>query len=224
MIYLENTPANPSIQRAFGSVTQSKRDSKVSIPGDAFRDLVRRGFIQPQLGKTLLAISKLSDTTGQAEDAPVIGVLAVHRRSLLSHLRQQLESEVIQDGFLPSLNRCCAVTASIYLDVTLLPSPPQCATTSAQTLRKLITRAASEIDWPQMLELLLWILFVGALSSADLDTNLWFRKRLRGATSRLKFSRFCWEDMKITLKKSLWVDHLHEEDAKQLFMEMMGRA
>lgn len=225
IIYLENTSANPLIQRAFGSVTQSKRKSKLSIPGDAFRDLVERGFIQPKLGMTLLAISKLLNSTGHVEDVHVTGILADSQRSLLSRLRQQLEPEVIEDGSFPSLDRCCAVTASIYVDSILLRiSPSRCLTTLAQTLRTAIIRSASELGWPQMLELLLWILFVGSLSGADLDTELWFRRRLRGATSRLKFSRFSWEDMKITLNKALWVDQLHEEEAKQLFMHMMGCA
>jgi hypothetical protein len=225
MIYLENASANPLIQRAFGSVTQSKRKSKPSIPGDAFRDLVERGFIQPKLGMTLLAISKLLNSTGQVEDVHVTGMLADSRRSLFSRLRQRLEPEVIEDESFPSLNRCCAVTASIYLDFIFLRiSPPRGSTTLAQTLRTAIIRSASELGWPQMLELLLWILFVGSLSGADLDTELWFRRRLRGATSRLKFSRFSWADMKITLKKALWVDQLHEEEAKQLFMHVMGRA
>src|ERR1700761_8667673 len=94
MIYLKNIPTNRLIGRAFGSATQSQRKSKPSIPGDAFRDLVERGFIQPKLGMTLLSISKLITSTGPVEDIHIPGIHADSRRSLLSRLRQQLEPEV----------------------------------------------------------------------------------------------------------------------------------
>ncbi len=221
VIYLENTSSNPLIGRGFASVTQPKP----SIPGEAFRDLVERGFIQPKVGTTLLSISKVVNLAGQVEDIHITGTHADIQRTRLFCLRQQLEPEVIKGGSFPSLDHCCALTASIYLDLVFLRnSPPQYSITLAQALRAAIIRAASELGWPQMLGLLLWTLFVGSLSSADLDTGLWFRKRFRAATSRLKFSRFSWEDMKVTLKKALWADQRHEEEAKQLFMNMMGCA
>jgi hypothetical protein len=225
MVYLESSPPDHLSQHQLGSVIHLSRASSHSGPGEAFEDLCTRGFIQPQLGRTLLAISEVANFLPHAGDITLANPGIANQQNMLRRLRGQLDSELIRGGSFPTLDLCCAAAASIYLDVLFSDSSSSLTplTSSAEKLRSSLLRSASEVDWPQLLELLLWILFASSFLDCDNGVNLWLRGRLRGSLIRLKFSHLRWEDIRIVLQKFLWVDQRHEEAAKHLFMDMMGR-
>jgi len=224
MVYLESSPPDHLSQHQFGPVIHLSRVSNHSSPGEAFEDLFTRGFIQPQLGRTLLAISEVANFFSHAGDIALANPVIENQQNILRRLRGQLDPELIKGGNFPTLDLCCAAAASIYLDVLFSDSSSSLTplTSSAEKLKNSLLRSASEVHWPHLLELMLWILFTSSFLDSNKEVNLWLKIRLHESLIRLKFSHLRWEDIRIVLQKFLWVDQRHEAAAKHLFMDMMG--
>lgn len=189
---------------------------------EGFTDLVDQGFIQPHLGKTLLAIRELVNFTSQT-NKPYSIEPDPATRSSAHHLRERLNREPMKHGNFPSFNVCCSTVATIYMNVIFpIRNSSQCTALAGENLEECLVSSGNEIDWPGFLELLLWILLAASFLDPGTETYSWLQQRLRGSLSRLRFSRFSWEELRSALEKFFWVDHSREMTAKHLFMAIMS--
>lgn len=192
--------------------------------GVGFKDARVQGLLPPAFVSNLEAIclvALLGDlgtdeetSEGQVED--LVGKI--------DFLETQLTPCRFHDPLPGSYEQCCSIAAHIYSNMIFRNFPPDSPVQVSllHQLKQALEDSDMDIAWAQNLEMLLWIMFSASAVARGYPVRSWFRKELRGFTSRIRvILGMSWEDMKRMLQKFLWPDASCEDAGRGLWEEML---
>jgi hypothetical protein len=104
--------------------------------------------------------------------------------------------------------------ALIFMKETL-QEYPLASVGSTNLVRRLKDTLSSISDLERYAPLLLWLLFMGGITSKSLD-RVWFMAHL----IRVLPKDSTWQNMKGVLKKVLWIEKLHDAPCYDLWKEI----
>lgn len=125
------------------------------------------------------------------------------------------QSEIIGDA--------CRIGALIYLRLICwnFPSFGQPYRILLEKLKTHLTRLYKNLERLPiaLVELLLWLTFMGSLLEINAQARMWFISKLDQASSALGLES--WDDVKSALEKFWWVGPIHDSPSTSLWTQVM---